>query len=485
MKNFKFSSLLLAPLFAVLAACGGGGGDDNKSSTPTPVTLKSIAVTGAQSPTMTVNATQQLTATGTYSDGSTKTMTGLTWATKSGAATVATIATSGLVTAKGVGKETITATSTTDSISGSYDLTVIAPWTQISSGGNQTVALKADGKLYSWGSNIQGQLGDGSSTSRNAPVTVSGNSTLWKQVAVGHQFVVAIRTDGTLWTWGYNKNGQLGDGTQNSSLVPKQIGTLKIWTAVAAGKSHVLALQTTTTTGTNPTSVSTLWAWGGNYAGQLGDGTLVDKLMPTKIGTASWNSVAAAGDHSLGIQATGQTLWGWGANESGQVGNGVASGSAVTAPVQIGSATWLSVAAGTAHSLGIRTDGSLYAWGVNASGQLGNSGTALQSAPVPVDTSTRWSQVAGGDTHSIGVRNDGTLWAWGSNANGQLGNGSTDSLFPVQIGTLQTWKSVSAGLEHTSALRADGTLWTWGSNTDGQLGNGNNTLSPVPVNVPY
>lgn len=486
MKNFKFSSLLLAPLFAILAACGGGGGGGNGGGgTPAAVTLKSIAITGDKT-TLNVNATQQLTATGSYSDGSTKTMTGLTWTTKSGAATVVSIAASGLVTAKGVGKETLTATSTADSVSGSFDISVIAPWTQISTGGNQTIGLKADGKLYSWGSNIQGQLGDSSSVSRNAPVAVSGNSTLWKQVAVGDQFVVAIRTDGTLWAWGYNANGQLGDGTQTSTATPKQIGTLKTWTAVSAGKAHVLALQTSATSGSTA-GVTSLWAWGGNYAGQLGDGTLVDKRVPTRIGTLGWNAVAAAGDHSLGIQSTGQTLWSWGANDAGQVGNGTTTVAGVNAPVQVGgtTTTWLWVAGGASHSLAIRTDGTLYAWGANDNGQLGNSTTTAQATPAQIGTSADWAQVAAGATHTIGVQKAGTLWSWGSNTEGQLGNGGTESPLPVQVGTLQTWRAVSAGAAHSAALRNDGTLWTWGRNTDGQLGNGSNTLSSTPVSIAY
>lgn len=486
MKNFKFSSLLLAPLFAALAACGGGGGGDSGGGgTPAAVTLKSIAITSDKS-TINVNTTQQLTATGTYSDGSTKAVPGLTWATKSGAATVASVAASGLVSAKGVGKETITATLAADNVSGSFDLTVIAPWTQIGAGGNQTIGLKADGKLYSWGSNIQGQLGDSSSVSSNAPVTVSGNSTLWKQVAVGDQFVVAVRTDGTLWAWGYNANGQLGDGSQTNSAAPKQVGTLKTWTAVAAGKAHVLALQTSASSGATAGTTS-LWAWGANYAGQLGDGTLIDKRVPTRIGTLGWNAVAAAGDHSLGIQSTGQTLWSWGANDAGQVGNGTVTTAGVSTPVQVGgsTSTWLWVAGGAAHSLAIRTDGTLYAWGANDVGQLGNGSMAAQAAPVQIGTSGDWAQVAAGASHTIGVQKNGTLWSWGSNAEGQLGNGGTESVLPVQVGSLQIWRAVSAGAAHSAALRNDGSLWTWGRNADGQLGNGSNTLSSAPVSIAY
>jgi alpha-tubulin suppressor-like RCC1 family protein len=358
-------------------------------------------------------------------------------------------------------------------VSGSINLTVNAPWTQVAAGGYQTVGLKADNKLSSWGSNIRGQLGDGTSTNRNAPVAVSGSSTIWKQVAVGEQFVVAIRTDGTLWAWGYNQNGQLGDGTQIDKLVPTQVGKDKDWVSVAAGRAHVAALKGT---------ANLLYTWGLNANRQLGDSTSTgNKLVPTVVGKASWLSVAAGDSHTLGIQKDG-SLWGWGGSLYGQAGNGVTD---VAAPTQIGTFSYTSVAAGAFHSLAIRSGGTLYAWGQNTYNQLGNNGVNLQIAPVQIGTDTNWGMVAGGATHSLGVHNDGTLWSWGSNADGQLGTGAGDSPYPTQIGNLQTWKSVSAGIAHSVALKADQSMWIWGRNAEGQLGNGNNAGSQIPVNVPY
>lgn len=491
MNNFKLSSLLLVPLFAVLAACGGGGGGSSSSSSSSTVTLQSIALKADPSTTVVVNATTQLTATGTYSDGTTKTLSGLTWAVKSGGTNIATVASAtGVVTGKATGTETITATSaattTAASVTGSIDISVIAPWMQVAAGGDQTIGLKADGRLYSWGSNVQNQLGDGSATNQSStPVTVAGNSTIWKQVAVGEQFAVAIRTDGTLWAWGYNLNGQLGDGTQINRTTPVQIGSLKTWNYVSAGRAHVAALLGTTATVSGvSTTTYALYTWGSNVNGQLGDGTIIDKRVPTKIGTANWLTVAAGDSHTVGIQNGTNTLWGWGDASYGQVGTGASSGNVLT-PTQVGTDTWLALAAGSFHTLGINSESKLYAWGRGDSGQLGNNGSGTQSAPVPVGTDKKWSRIAGGVSHSIGVQNDGSLWAWGSNAEGQLGNGGSDSLFPVQIGSSLNWKAVSAGAAHSAATQTDNTLWTWGRNGSGQLGNGTQTPSSVPVKIPY
>ena len=488
MKKFTFSSLLLAPLFAVLAACGGGGGDKSSTpSTPAVATLKSIAV-AVPNATFPVGGSQTLVATGTFSDGSTKvlnTASGLVWTTKSGGAQVVQAFSTGIVTAKTVGTETINATQ--DSIVGSVTLTVNAPWTQVSAGGNQTIALKADGNLYAWGSNIAGQLGDGSGTDRNAPVVVSGGNTpTWKQVAVGDQFAVAIRNGtttgtgaggGTLWAWGNNQNGRLGDGTQVNKTAPVQIGKDSDWASVSVGLGHVLAIKTN----------GLLYAWGRNFNGQLGDGTTVGKLVPTKITiasapTATWLAVSAGETHSLGIQKDG-SLWAWGGNVYGQTGNGGTT-DVTTGPVQIGTLSWTAVAAGSFHSVAIRADGTLYAWGQNSSGQVGNSGSANVSTPVQIDTVNNWNVISAGGLHSMGVRKDGTLWGWGSNAEGQLGDGGTDSPIPVQIGSRTNWTTISAGASHSFGMQSDNSLWGWGRNTEGQLGNGTKTTSPLPVNVP-
>ncbi|NYE62719.1 hypothetical protein FHW58_003938 [Duganella sp. 1224] len=490
MTKFKLSSLLLVPLFAVLAACGGGGGGGGGGSSG-PVTLKSIAVS-LNSTTLPVTTTQTATATGTYSDGTTKALTvagGLAWSTKSGNATIASVASAtGVVTGVAVGTETINATQ--DGVTGSVTITVIAPWKDVSAGGFQTIARRADGKLYAWGQNNWGQLGDSSTTQRLSPVVVSNGAaaTAWTKIAVGDQFAIGLRANsgssttagGTLWAWGLNSNGQLGLGDQVNRSVPTLIGKDTNWVGVWAGKYHVVALK----------SDGTLWAWGRNSEGQLGDLTLQVRTAPVKVGgtdktnTATYTAASAGGTHTMAIAKDG-SLWTWGDNTYGQLGNAAVSTTPVPTPAKIGSLTYNAVAAGATHSVAIDSTGKLWAWGNNGSGQVGNNaGSGTVSAPAQITTDSDWTIIAAGGAHTLAVRSNGTLWAWGANSDGQLGDGSgIDQISPIQVGADRTWVSISAGAGHSAGLKADNSLWTWGRNADGQLGNGKTVISAVPVSI--
>lgn len=217
-----------------------------------------------------------------------------------------------------------------------------------------------------------------------------------------------------------------------------------------------------------------LWTWGLNYHGEGGAGTTTYQPTPLQIGMAtSWKSISTTGLHTLAIRQDG-SLWAWGRNGQGELGTGsIVANTNYPAQVQPGT-TWLSVSAGAAYSLAIRQDGTLWAWGNNFAGQLG-TGTnpeAWLASPVQVGTATTWRQVSAGRfNHTLAVRTDGTLWAWGANTDGQLGTGTTtNQLSPVQIESATTWQSVSAGYSHSLAVRTDGTLWAWGANHNNELG---------------
>ena len=342
-------------------------------------------------------------------------------------------------------------------------------WQSVAAGYAHGVAVRRDGTLWTWGSNLSGELGNGTASTGGTPITQVGTATTWQSVAAGDGFSLATRTDGTLWSWGGNFYGQLGTSTGISSKVPQQVGTSTNWQRVAAGVQHAAAVQRD----------GTLWAWGRNTFGQAGpDGTPL--TAPTQVGTATgWQDVAAGYSHTLALRADG-TLWAWGDNTKGQVGTG-SPAARIEAPVQVGTATtWQSVGAGNAYSVALRADGTLWTWG-----QGYGTTTNSPNVPTQIGTATTWQSVAAGPNHTLAVRRDGTLWAWGNNFYGQLGTGAAGASqnLPRQVGTATTWQSVAAGDGKSAALRRDGTLWTWGSNSGGALGLGNADEQDAPVQV--
>jgi len=357
-----------------------------------------------------------------------------------------------------------------------YSIAPAVNWRSVSAGSAHIVAIKSDGTLWAWGWNYNGQLGNGSLTNEFFPVQI-GTATNWQSVSAGGSHTVAIKRDGTLWAWGYNGWGQLGDGSFTDRTTPVQIGTATNWQSVSAGGIHTIAIK----------GDGTLWAWGSDSSGQVGDGTNSNSITsPVQIGTATnWQSVSAGYSHTEAIKGDG-TLWAWGNNGFGQLGDGSAINK--SSPVQIGTTSnWQSVSAGggyTAYTVAIKRDGTLWAWGYNGNGQLGDGSYTHRTSPVQIGTATNWQSVAAGYYHTEAIKGDGTLWAWGYNHSGQLGNGSTtDIASPVQIGTATNWQSVSVGGENTVAIKGDGTVWAWGNNSSGQLGVGGTTNRTSPVQV--
>jgi alpha-tubulin suppressor-like RCC1 family protein len=337
-----------------------------------------------------------------------------------------------------------------------------------------TVALKTDGTLWAWGGNSLNQLGDGTSTARNTPKRI-GTANDWKNIAATGYHTIAIKTDGTLWAWGYNASGQLGDGSTTNRNTPTQIGTATDWKTIAAGENHTIAIKTD----------GSLWAWGQNNKGQLGDGTTTNRSIPTQIGTETdWKTIAGAGIHTVALKTTG-TLWTWGDNDIGQLGDNTSTAKSI--PTQIGTAIdWKTIGHGRYHTIAIKTDGTLWSWGYNGYGNLGDGTTTIvKKVPTQIGTATDWQTIAGGlGHHTIATKTDGTLWAWGRNSKGQLGDGTTtDRNTPAQIGTATDWQAVAAGSTHTIALKTDGALWTWGENTSAQLGDGTTTDRNAPTAI--
>lgn len=341
-------------------------------------------------------------------------------------------------------------------------------------GDHHNMALKNDGSLWGWGSNWTGGLGDGTTTDRWSPAQ-TGTDTDWAQIAAGTDFTVALKNDGSLWSWGNNNSGQLGDGTTIDRLSPVQTGTDTNWAHIAAGGLHTMAIKTD----------GSLWAWGNNTSGQLGDGTgtYTDLSSPARIGTdTDWAHIEGGDWYGIALKTDG-TLWAWGNNWDGQLGNGTTD--YYDAPQQTGTDTdWAEISAGADHTIALKTNGTLWAWGNNASGQLGDGTTTDRYSPLQIGTDTDWAHIATGAYHTVALKSNGTLWAWGANDFGGLGDGTTTGRpSPQQIGIDTDWVEINAGRFHTVALKTDGTLWTWGYNSNGQLGNGATTDQAIPAQV--
>ena len=330
--------------------------------------------------------------------------------------------------------------------------------------------------LWVWGDNNFGQLGVNDTTTRSTPVTTLLGGTNWKSIACGSNHTVALKTDGTLWSWGVNNFGQLGVNNTGNRFTP--VTTLlggTNWKSIACGFSYTVALKTD----------GTLWSWGSNSYGQLGINNTTIRSTPvtTLLGGTNWKSIAGGANHTVALKTDG-TLWNWGFNSYGQLGinNSITRSTPVT--TLLGGTNWKSIDCGYFHTVALKTDGTLWSWGANNFGQLGVNNTTNISTPVTTLLGgTDWKSIAGGGRYTVALKTNGTLWSWGRNDFGALGiNDTTDRSTPVTTllgGT--NWKSIASGGRYTVALKTDGTLWTCGRNNFGQFGVNDTTDRSTPV----
>ena len=344
----------------------------------------------------------------------------------------------------------------------------------LAGGTSHSLALRSDGTVWSWGLNTNGQLGDATTTQRKAPVQVTG-VTGAVAIAAGATHSLAVLSGGTVKAWGLNTNGQLGDNTTTQRTSPVAVSTLTNVGAVAAGASHSLALK----------NDGTVWAWGLNTSGQLGDNTTTQRNTPVAVsGLTGVVAVAAGASHSLAVKSDG-TVWAWGLNTNGQLGDGTTTLRKV--PVQATTlAAVATVAGGTSHSLAVKTDGTVWAWGLNTSGQIGDNTTTQRLSAVQVTTLATVADIAAGASHSLAVKTDGTVWGWGLNTSGQVGDGTTTSprSAPVQVVGLTGISELAGGGTHSLAATSAGEVWAWGGNASGQIGDwSSGTNRPTPVKI--
>jgi len=334
--------------------------------------------------------------------------------------------------------------------------------------------------LYAWGINTQGQLGLGNTTSYSSPKQV-GSLANWAAPLPngggGINATVLVKTDGTLWSWGDGSNGQLGLGSTTKYSSPKQVGALTNWSGVtSANDNFCVAIKTN----------GTLWAWGNNALGQLGLGNTTYYSSPVQVGAlTTWSKIGTSGYSAYAIKTDG-TLWSWGYNAYGQLGLGNRTN--YSSPKQVGSLTnWALVSGGIYFVYGVKTDGTLWAWGFGGGGNLGQGNLTNYSSPKQVGALTNWkSAVGNGNLASMALKTDGTLWAWGLDSVGQLGLGTNSGSYiqsPTQVGALSNWNQPIGGFNFFIASKTDGTLWSWGANTSGQGGLGTRTTYSSPKQI--
>jgi len=363
----------------------------------------------------------------------------------------------------------------------------------IAAGRNHTCAVRANGTVACWGDNSSGQLGDGTTTTRLSPVAVitSPNTPLTTVIAIaaGEAHTCALLAVGTVLCWGLNLNGQLGDGTTTTRLAPVGVGVLTSVVAIAAGgalgSSHTCALRAN----------GTVQCWGANGSGQLGDGTTTTRLSPVLVrgGLANAVSIAVGELHTCALVAIGVPFC-WGFNGSGRLGTSPTTNPLLPALVSLDNT--VAIAGGNTHTCALRSDGIPFCWGANLLGQLGIGSTASRSVPTFVNLFNVVA-IAGGFGHSCALLADGTGRCWGDNGAGQLGNSTvgTASLTPVTVGrlvgNLATFFSpllgtvnLTTGRRHSCALLVSGGVACWGENTFGQLGINSTTNQVSPVSVP-
>ncbi|MCB1006976.1 MAG: hypothetical protein KDB35_22525 [Acidimicrobiales bacterium] len=371
------------------------------------------------------------------------------------------------------------------------ELSFAVGWRQVSAGGTHTCAITTERRLYCWGSDAAGQLGDGGDNAdRSVPTEVAGGRTDWAKVSTGEFFTCARTTGGQLFCWGSDFYGQLGNGGDNTDVgEPTEVaGGRRFWADVSAGTHHACARS----------RAGRLFCFGRDGSGQLGnDADFVNQNRPVEVagGATDWRKVSAGMFHTCALTTTNR-LFCFGTDGAGQLGNGAPFTDSGT-PVEVASSTtnWVQVATGASHTCALKALGRLYCWGWDRDGQRGDGDPAtddLEPAPVRVaEGSTRWAGVTASGWHTCARTNatsGGTLSCWGLDSNGEVGDGEPFANQPAPAALAgRRWRQVDAGDVHTCAIKVNGRLFCWGDGGNGRIGIGDDAIGvdqPAPVRVP-
>ena len=346
-----------------------------------------------------------------------------------------------------------------------------------------------NGELYGCGNNYSGQIGDNTTTTSKVPINITQLSNVtFTQVAGGANHSMAIGSDGELYIWGKNDNGELGDGTTAKSLVPKEItlpnGVKPV--QISAGSNHSMGIG----------SDGELYTWGYNYSGQIGDNTTQNKLTPTKITLSIGvkpKQIICGGSHSMAIGDDGE-LYAWGKNDYGQLGDGTTTKKIIPTKITLSIGVKpKQIVCGGEFSMAIGDDGNLYTWGSDNFGQLGNGTSDYNTHNTPIKISlpngVKPKQIASGYYYSMTIGDDGNLYTWGNNLFGQIGDGTFDNRVtsPKRITFLNDVKpkQIACGYGHSMAIGDDNNYYIWGDNTYGQYGDGSYTNKLIPTKIEF
>ena len=331
-------------------------------------------------------------------------------------------------------------------------------------------------ELYSAGENLFGQLGINNNASQSSPVQI-GSGTTWNAISANYNTAMATTTDRKLYYWGQGNAGRSGTGVENPNSVssPVQIGALTNWSTMTVLSETVVAVKTD----------GTLWSWGGNSYGEQGRNNTASSSSPSAVGSLTdWSVVHSGETGAVVALKTDSTIWTWGRDQFGMLGQNTLNINK-SSPTQVGAGTdWYKIASGSYHMGAIKTNGTLWLWGSNDQGQLGQNNKVYVSSPVQVGALTTWASLTCGRAITMAVKTDGTLWAWGRNGGGSLGiNNTIPRSSPVQVGSQTNWKTPSVSRYSSIVTKTDGTMWSWGANFQGELGRTNLAYSSSPIQV--
>jgi alpha-tubulin suppressor-like RCC1 family protein len=349
-------------------------------------------------------------------------------------------------------------------------------FTQLSGGGSFTCGITGAGRAYCWGYNNEGEVGDGSVGGVLVTPTPVAGGLVFRQLSAGGQHTCGVTTDDRVYCWGSNEAGQLGDGTRTTRRTPVAVGGGRRFLYVTAGVYQTCAVGV---------SDRRAFCWGSNGFGQLGDGTTTERLTPTAVaGGRAWRQVSPGGFFTCGI-TTGNAAYCWGWDLDGRLGDGPEMVTRLTPSPVAGGYLFDQINAGYSHVCAVTTDQRAYCWGYGANGEIGDGKTLRRFTPRAVAGRLQVRRITAGGGFTCAETTTSRAYCWGLNGAGEVGNGSsgTSVLKPAEVVGGHRFAQVTAGGSHACGRTETGVAWCWGFNAFGQLGDGTTTHRSSPTLV--